>query len=286
MSVTDTTTSATAPIEDAEEAARYRRERMMKVARWMLPSLVLVLSLLAWHLYVTLWEVPHYILPGPVLVAQSMVEDWGMLYPALLITGRLTLLALLFAVLGGVTLAVAFTQSKWAEMSFFPYAVILQVTPVVAIAPLLQIYVENAFVAALLCAWIVAFFPILSNTTIGLKSTDHNLEDLFTIYGATRWQRLRYLAAPSALPYFLGGLKIAGGLALIGAVVAEFVIGRAGTGLGLASTLLEASYRFNFGRLYAALIMISCMGVVIFAVMSLISYLALFRWHESALKRE
>ena len=286
MSVTDTTTSASAPTEDAEEAARYRRERMMKVARWMLPSLVLVVSLLAWHLYVTLWEVPHYILPGPVLVAQSMVEDWGMLYPALLITGRLTLLALLFAVIGGVTLAVAFTQSKWAEMSFFPYAVILQVTPVVAIAPLLQIYVENAFVAALLCAWIVAFFPILSNTTIGLKSTDHNLEDLFTIYGATRWQRLRYLAAPSALPYFLGGLKIAGGLALIGAVVAEFVIGRAGTGLGLASTLLEASYRFNFGRLYAALIMISCMGVVIFAVMSLISYLALFRWHESALKRE
>ena len=286
MSITETTTSASAPTEDAEEAARYRRERMMKVARWMLPSLVLVVSLLAWHLYVTLWEVPHYILPGPVLVAQSMVEDWGMLYPALLITGRLTLLALLFAVLGGVTLAVAFTQSKWAEMSFFPYAVILQVTPVVAIAPLLQIYVENAFVAALLCAWIVAFFPILSNTTIGLKSTDHNLEDLFTIYGATRWQRLRYLAAPSALPYFLGGLKIAGGLALIGAVVAEFVIGRAGTGLGLASTLLEASYRFNFGRLYAALIMISCMGVVIFAVMSLISYLALFRWHESALKRE
>ncbi len=286
MSVTDTTTAAAAPTEDAEEAARYRRERMMKVARWMLPSLVLVVSLLAWHLYVTLWEVPHYILPGPVLVAQSLVEDWGLLYPALLITGRLTLLALLFAVLGGVTLAVAFTQSKWAEMSFFPYAVILHVTPVVAIAPLLQIYVENAFVAALLCAWIVAFFPILSNTTIGLKSTDHNLEDLFTIYGATRWQRLRYLAAPSALPYFLGGLKIAGGLALIGAVVAEFVIGRAGTGLGLASTLLEASYRFNFGRLYAALIMISCMGVVIFAVMSLISYLALFRWHESALKRE
>ena len=286
MSVTDTTTSASAPTEDAEEAARYRRERMMKVARWMLPSLVLVVSLLAWHLYVTIWEVPHYILPGPVLVAQSLVEDWGLLYPALLITGRLTLLALLFAVIGGVTLAVAFTQSKWAEMSFFPYAVILQVTPVVAIAPLLQIYVENAFVAALLCAWIVAFFPILSNTTIGLKSTDHNLEDLFTIYGATRWQRLRYLAAPSALPYFLGGLKIAGGLALIGAVVAEFVIGRAGTGLGLASTLLEASYRFNFGRLYAALIMISCMGVVIFAVMSLISYLALFRWHESALKRE
>jgi len=271
---------------DAEEAQRAKTERVLKIARWLLPSLVMVLTVLAWHLYVTIGEIPHYILPGPGLVAQKMVEDWPILWPAMVKTGRLTILALLFAVMGGVGLAVAFTQSKWAEMSFFPYAVILQVTPVVAVAPLIQIYVENAFVAALLCAWIVAFFPILSNTTIGLKSADHNLSDLFTIYGATKWQRLRYLSAPSALPFFLGGLKIAGGLALIGAVVAEFVIGRAGTGLGLASTLLEASYRFNFGRLYAALILISVMGVAIFALMSAISYLALFRWHESALKRE
>jgi len=286
MSIAETSQISETETVDQEELARYRRERMMKIARWTLPSLVMILTLLAWHLYVTIWEVPHYVLPGPTLVAQKMVEDWAVLWPAMILTGRLTILALILAVLGGVGLAVAFTQSKWAEMSFFPYAVILQVTPVVAIAPLIQIYVDNAFVAALLCAWIVAFFPILSNTTIGLKSADHNLSDLFTIYGATRWQRLRYLAAPSALPFFLGGLKIAGGLALIGAVVAEFVIGRAGTGLGLASTLLEASYRFNFGRLYAALILISVMGVVIFALMSLISYLALFRWHESALKRE
>lgn len=271
---------------DEEELARARRDRIERIAKWTLPSLVFVLSILAWHLYVTLWDVPHYILPGPTLVVQSIFEDWGLLWPALLVTGRLTLLALLMAVIGGVGLAVAFTQSKWAEMSFFPYAVILQVTPVIAIAPLLQIYVESAFVAALLCAWIVAFFPILSNTTIGLKSADRNLGDLFTIYGATRWQRLRYLSGPSALPYFLGGLKIAGGLALIGAVVAEFVIGRAGTGLGLASTLLEASYRFNFGRLYAALILISVMGIAIFAAMSLISHLTLRKWHESALSTE
>ena len=275
-----------APFVDAEETARMRQARLLKIARWFLPSLVMAVTILAWHLYVTLAEVPHYILPGPLLVAQKLVEDWAILWPALLVTGRLTLIALAMAVLGGAALAVAFTQSKWVEMSFFPYAVILQVTPVVAIAPLLQIYVDSPFVAALLCAWIVAFFPILSNTTVGLKSTDRNLEDLFTIYGATRWQRLRYLAAPSALPFFMGGLKIAGGLALIGAVVAEFVIGRAGTGLGLASTLLEASYRFNFGRLYAALILISVMGIAIFAAMSALSYLALHRWHESALKKD
>lgn len=274
------------PVVDEAEVARARRAKINRIAKWMLPTLVMAMSLLAWHLYVTINEVPHYILPGPVLVAKSIISDWALLWPAMLTTSRLTILALFFAVLGGVALAVAFTQSKWAEMSFFPYAVILQVTPVVAIAPLLQIYVESAFVAALLCAWIVAFFPILSNTTIGLKSADHNLEDLFTIYGATRWQRLRLLAAPSALPFFLGGLKIAGGLALIGAVVAEFVIGRAGTGLGLASTLLEASYRFNFGRLYAALILISTMGIVIFAITSLISHVLLRKWHESALKRD
>jgi NitT/TauT family transport system permease protein len=284
--MTITESAPATPVIDEEEAARARVARINRIAKWTLPSLVMALSLLAWHLYVTLNEIPHYILPGPVLVAQSIVNDWELLWPAMLTTTRLTVLALFFAVLGGVALAVAFTQSKWAEMSFFPYAVILQVTPVVAIAPLLQIYVESAFVAALLCAWIVAFFPILSNTTIGLKSADHNLEDLFTIYGATRWQRLRYLAAPSALPFFLGGLKIAGGLALIGAVVAEFVIGRAGTGLGLASTLLEASYRFNFGRLYAALILISGMGIVIFAITSITSHLLLRKWHESALKRD
>ena len=284
MSLTETGPVVT--VVDEEEAARARRDRINRVAKWTLPSLVMVLSILGWHLYVTINQIPHYVLPGPVLVAQSIFEDWQILWPAMLTTSRLTFLALILAIIGGVSLAVAFTQSKWAEMSFFPYAVILQVTPVVAIAPLLQIYIDSAFVAALLCAWIVAFFPILSNTTIGLKSADHNLQDLFTIYGATRWQRLRYLAAPSALPFFLGGLKIAGGLALIGAVVAEFVIGRAGTGLGLASTLLEASYRFNFGRLYAALILISTMGIVIFAITSTISHLMLRKWHESALKRD
>jgi NitT/TauT family transport system permease protein len=274
------------PVVDTEEEQRARQKQITKIARWTLPSLVLLVVIGGWQAYVTLAEVPHYILPSPWLIAKTLVTDWDVLWPALVVTGRLTGIALILAVLGGLAIAVAFTQSKWIELAMFPYAVILQVTPVVAVAPLLQIYVDSAFLAALLCAWIVAFFPILSNTTIGLKSADHNLQDLFKIYGASKWQTLRYLAAPSALPFFLGGLKIAGGLALIGSVVAEFVIGRAGTGLGLASTLLEASYRFNFGRLYASLILISVMGVAIFGLMSLISHLCLFRWHESALKRE
>lgn len=280
------TSSEDVLVQDAEELERMRLKRIKKIAKWFLPTLVMIATVAAWHFYVVLWEVPHYILPGPGRVAASILDDRAILWPAMLGTGQLTLLALVLAIVGGGLLAILFTQSEWAEMSFFPYAIILQVTPVVAIAPLLQIYLENGFVAALLCAWLVAFFPILSNTIIGLKSTDHNLEDLFTIYEATVWQRLAMLKLPTALPFFLGGLKIASGLALIGAVVAEFVIGRAGTGVGLASTLLEASYRFNFPRLYASLILISAMGIVLFAITATISHLALRNWHESALKRE
>jgi NitT/TauT family transport system permease protein len=285
MSIADQTPPGMAN-EDADEARRARANRIQNVAKWVLPIFVMTASILAWHLYVTINEIPHYILPSPFVVLKTMVTDWGLLVDAATVTTQLTLWALLFAVIGGVFLAVLFTQSKWAEMSFFPYAVILQVTPVIAVAPLIQIYVDSAFAAALICAWIVAFFPILSNTTIGLKSADHNLRDLLEIYGATKWQKLVYLEAPSALPFFLGGLKIAGGLALIGAVVAEFVIGRSGTGLGLASTLLEASYRYNFARLYASLFMISGLGIMVFAATSLISHLCLRSWHESALKRE
>ena len=171
-------------------------------------------------------------------------------------------------------------------MSLFPFAVVLQVTPIVAIAPLIFIYVESKIIGLLICAWIVAFFPILSNTTLGMNSTDHNLRDLFRIYGANRWQKLKHLQIPTALPYFLAGLRISGGLALIGAVVAEFVAGTGGIGSGLAFTILEAGYRLNIPRMFAALLLIAVTGVVIFSVLSLISHLLLHKWHESALRQE
>jgi NitT/TauT family transport system permease protein len=196
------------------------------------------------------------------------------------------MMALAVAVIGGVGLAVLFTQSRLVEMSFYPYAVILQVTPIVAIAPLIFIYVDSRTAGLLMCAWLVAFFPVLSNTTLGLNSADHNLRDLFRIYGATRWQTLRYLRLPSALPYFLGGLRIAGGLALIGAVVAEYVAGTGGIGSGLAFRILEAGYRLNIPRMFAALLLIAVTGVVIFAGLSFLSHMLLRKWHESAIKRE
>jgi NitT/TauT family transport system permease protein len=202
------------------------------------------------------------------------------------ITLRITAAALLAAVTVGVTLAVLFTQSKWLEMSLFPYAVVLQVTPIVAIAPLIIIWVGDINLSLLICAWIVAFFPILSNTILGLNSVDHNLLNLFQMYGASRWQTLRHLRLPAALPYFLGGLKISGGLALIGAVVAEFVAGTGGNASGLAYRILESGYQLRIPRMFAALLMISLSGIGIFLATSWIANRLLRSWHESAVRRE
>ncbi len=287
MTVTDLTKAPLATPElDPEEAKRLRDARIDSIAKWVLPTLVFVLMIVGWDRLVVWNEIPHYILPSPGKVIETLVKDWAMLFEALLVTLQITMMALAVAVIGGVGLAVLFNQSRFAEMSFYPYAVILQVTPVVSIAPLIFIYVDSRTAGLLLCAWIVAFFPILANTTLGLNSTDHNLRDLFRIYGASRWQRLRYLQLPSALPYFLGGLRIAGGLSLIGAIVAEYVAGTGGIGSGLAFRILEASYRLNAPRMFAALLLIAVTGVIIFAGLSLLSHLLLRKWHESALKRE
>jgi len=260
-----------------------RRDRLLRVV---LPIAIGIVTIIGWDLIVRINHIPHYILPGPLLVARALVDNWSTLLPALMVTLQITFMALTVAVLGGVGLALLFAQSKWIEISFFPYAVVLQVTPIIAIAPLILIYVDNTHVALLICAWIVAFFPILSNTTLGLNSADHNLLNLFQLYGASRWQVLRYLRVPSALPYFLGGLRIAGGLSLIGAVVAEFTAGTAGKGSGLAYRILESGYRLNIPLMFAALALITITGVVIFLFFTALSHLMLHKWHESAMKRE
>jgi NitT/TauT family transport system permease protein len=251
---------------------------------------VVAVTLLAWDRLVVWREIQHYVLPRPVEILTALVENWANLATSLLITLQITFLALAVAVLGGVGLAVLFAQSRWMEMTFYPYAVIIQVTPVVAVAPLIliwtDIWFESRIVGLVVCAWIVAFFPLLSNTTLGLRSTDHSLEDIFSIYGASRWQKLLHLQIPSALPYFLGGLRIAGGLSLIGAVVAEFVAGTGGMGSGLAFRILESGYRLQIDTMFAALFLIALTGVVIYAALSLLSHLLLRKWHESALKRE
>ena len=262
--------------------SRERRERVLRIA---LPVVVLLLVLVLWEAIVRMQSIPPYVLPSPSLIFRTLIDDWALLSQSLLVTLATTVEGFLLAAIGGAGLAVLFNQSRVLEYSLYPYAVILQVTPIVAIAPLLLIYLPQPL-AVLACAWIVAFFPVLANTTLGLHSVDRNLSDLFKLYGASRRQVLWHLKLPSALPYILGGLQIAGGLSLIGAVVAEIAAGSAGAGSGLAYRIAESGYRLNIPRMFAALLLLSVAGIAIFYALSFVNHLALRRWHESALSRE
>jgi NitT/TauT family transport system permease protein len=261
------------------------RAGAVRIWRLVLPVIVAAVGTAAWELVVRLYDIPPYVLPAPSAILSTLFSDWDVLWQSLLVTLLTTLEGFIAAVVGGILLALLFNMSKLVEYSLFPYAVILQVTPVIAIAPLLLIYLPQQ-TAVVVCAWIVGFFPVLSNTTLGLNSVDRNLAGLFQLYRASRWQALLFLKLPTALPYILGGLRIAGGLSLIGAVVAEIAAGSAGAGSGLAYRIAESGYRLNIPRMFAALLLLSLAGIVIYAVLALISHLLLRRWHESALGKE
>ena len=260
---------------------------MNRLVQYAIPIVLGIAVLALWEFIVRDFGVPQYVLPAPSAIAAAFVDNFSSLMASLWSTLRVTLEAFVLAIAGGVALAILFSQSKTIENALYPYAVVLQVTPVVAIAPLILIWVgfERINLALVIIAFIVAFFPILSNTTLGIRSTDHNLIDLFRLYGASRWQLLVKLQLPSALPYLLGAMKISGGLALIGAVVAEFVAG-SGTATGLAWRIVEAGNRLEIAKMFAALALLATLGIAIFSALSLIEWALLHRWHESAVKKE
>jgi NitT/TauT family transport system permease protein len=254
--------------------------------KWGAPIAVGVLFIAAWHVVVQAFGISKFVLPAPALVFETLVTDWALLFGSLLITLKVTFGAFFLAVLIGTAIAFLFVQSRAIEASLFPYAVLLQVTPIVAIAPLIIIWVKHPLTALVVCATIVALFPIISNTILGLRSVNPGLVNLFRMNKATRWQTLVKLRIPSAAPYFFGGLRISSGLALIGAVVAEFVAGTGGTSAGLAYQILQAGYQINIPRLFAALLLITVTGVLLFLLMVFLSKLALGDWHESELAPE
>ena len=254
--------------------------------KWGAPIAVGALFIVAWHLVVQAFGISKFVLPAPALVFETLVTDWPLLFGSLLITLKVTFGAFFLAVLIGTAVAFLFVQSRTIEASLFPYAVLLQVTPIVAIAPLIIIWVKHPLTALVVCATIVALFPIISNTILGLRSVNPGLVNLFRMNKATRWQTLLKLRIPSAAPYFFGGLRISSGLALIGAVVAEFVAGTGGTSAGLAYQILQAGYQINIPRLFAALLLITVTGVLLFLLMVFLSKLALGEWHESEVAPE
>jgi len=246
------------------------------------PLLVCCALILGWEAIVRYDDIQPYTLPAPSLIAVTLYADRESLFDSLLVTLQTTFYALAAAVGGGGLMALLFTRWRWLERSFLPIAIILQVTPIIAIAPLLLIYLD-AGAAVLVCAFLVAFFPILANTSIGLASTDRNLVDLFRLNGASPWQEIFLLRVPAALPYFLSGLKIGGGLALIGAIAGELAAGASGASTGLAFRIVEAGYRVNIPRMFAGLVLISFTGLAIYALMSWLSNRLLRQWHESTL---
>ena len=252
-----------------------------------LPLLLAAALLGLWEWTVAAKQIPPYVLPAPSAIARAFVENFGSLMEALLSTLTVTLEAFAAATVLGVATAILFAQSRTVERMLYPYAVILQVTPVVAIAPLILIWVgfDHINLALVIIATIVAFFPILAGTTLGLKSADFNLVDLTRLYGASPLQTLWRVRLPNAWPYLLSGMKTAGGLALIGAVVAEFVAG-SGTATGLAWRIVESGNRLEIATLFAALALLAFTGVCVFAALSLLEWSLLRRWHESAIARQ
>jgi len=247
------------------------------------PLIVALLVIGAWQAATVAWDVPAWLVPSPLEVGRTLIADRALLAASLGVTLSIALAALAIAIVLGVAIALAFVQSRWIETAFTPYVVLLQVTPIVAIAPLIIIWVHDTRIALILCAVVVAIFPIVSDTTLGLRSVDPRLLDLFRMNRATRWQVLARLRIPSALPAFFGGLRIAGGLSLIGAVVAEFVAGTGGQGAGLAYQILMAGIQLNIPRLFAALVLITLAGVALHVALAWLSRRALAHWHESEL---
>jgi NitT/TauT family transport system permease protein len=254
--------------------------------RHIAPLALGIAVLSAWELLVRVYDVPPFVLPAPSAIWMAFVSNFSSLIVSLGVTLKITWIAFTLALVSGVALAVIFSQSRAIEMTLFPYAVMLQVTPVVAIAPLILIWVgfERIELALILIAWIVAFFPILSAMTMGLRSADSGLVDLFRLYGASRWQKIRQLQFPTALPWLLSSMKVSGGLALIGAVVAEFVAG-SGTDTGLAWRIVEAGNRLEIAKMFAALALLSTAGILNFYALSAIERALLKDWHESATAR-
>ena len=258
---------------------------MKRLLDFILPLAVAALVIGAWQWAVAHWQVPTYVLPAPSAIVTAFLTNFSSLTAALTATFLITIEGFLGAVAAALLLAILFSQSRLIERSLYPYAVILQVTPVVAIAPLILIWIgfEHINLALALLAGLIAFFPVLTSIMLGLKSVDPNLMDLARLYGALRWQRLWKVQLPSALPYLLSGMKTGGVIALIGEVTAEFAAG-SGTATGLAWRITESSNRLEIATTFAALALLAVLGVAIFAALSLLEWFLLRRWHESAVR--
>ena len=252
---------------------------MRRWARVVPPLVVLVTAVLVWELMVRWFEPRRFVFCGPVDVWHESLAQSSMLARATLMTTISVLIGFLAALLSGIAAAVALSASRLLERAFYPFTVILQTVPLVAIAPMLVIWLDAGIPAVSVCAFIVCLFPVITNTLDGIRSIPSEQRELFLLYRAGYPSVLFKLLLPGALPSIMTGLRIASGLAVIGAVVGEFVAGELGDQRGLGIVIMVAAKQAELPLLFAAVILASLLGIAMLAAVGVAAHLLMHRWH-------
>lgn len=270
----------------SNNARNMANKRKVFLELYLLPIGAFVLFVLIWQLGAKIAGIPHYILPKPSDILTASIDNYSNLFQSVIRTISAALLGFLMSVIVGVVGAIIMGSSNIIQKSFYPYAILLQTVPIVAIAPIIVIWFGSGINAIVVIAFIIGFFPMLSNTLIGLNSTDHNMINLFKMYGASKWQIMFKLRFPAALPYIMAGLKISCTLAIVGAIVGEYVAGIGGGQGGLGYAITVAAARLQTAYLFALGLASSILGILFFLLINSFSKWVLSSWHESEMKIE
>lgn len=265
---------------------KVSRGKQIFMRQYLGPIVAFVVVVALWQLIPSWLGMKPFILPKPTDVAKAAAEDWPILWEAVRITIIESVIGFLLSAVIGIGISVLLASSVILERSIYPYAIILQTIPVVAVAPLVVIWFGAGYNSIVVIAFLIGFFPVISNSLMGLNSVDKQMDELFTLYNASKWQKMWKLRLPAALPYMMAGLKISCTLSIVGAIVGEYVAGIGGGkgGLGYAITIAAVQMKTPF--LFACGITAALLGISFYLVVSLISKRMLGYWHESAMKSQ
>lgn len=251
------------------------------------PLVVFGLFVAGWAtLTATVYKDRGYLLPSPSAVVEAAVTNAAELRDATLITLYESALGFGSAIAIGITAAIIMSQAKWLERSLYPYAVMLQTVPIVAVAPVIVLWFGYNQTSVIVISFMIALFPIINNTLVGLLSSDRNHVDLFRLHKAGRFTQFIKLRLPSALPYMFAGLRVSAGLSVIGAIVGEFIIGAGGSEGGLGVKVIFSQSKLDTSMLFAEVLAATGLGLSFFMLVSLLGSVLLRNWHESAMSTE
>lgn len=287
MSITESRTPVTQSTDKPVAAGVPKKSFARRAGRAVAPpAIVLVILIALWQACLTIFDIPTYLVPSP----GDLIDEIGPAFPTLieptLVTMQEAYGGFLLAAVVGFAAAVVMSRWSFAERGLYPYLVLLQTVPIIAIAPIMVVWMGAGITTNTLIAAIIAVFPVAANTLTGLKSTDRNLVQLFEMAGATKPYEMVILRVPSALPYMLTGLRIAAGTSVIGAIVGEFVAGIGGGRGGLGYVITSTAQQLMTPRLFLAVIAASLVSLLLFGLVRLAEYLTLRRWHESAMTHD